>query len=91
MSLGTGTRKGNLHEGHKVFTREGPTYLVADALPVGIDLFVQQFKQPGWEELVILYVGLLGRSRSLKQKKQNLLKYPLHLKLKEQCRCKYSY
>lgn len=53
----------------------GPPYLVADALPVRVDFFVKKFKQPRWEELVVLYTGLLWGSRRLKRTKENNINF----------------
>ena len=64
-------------------------YLVADALPVCIDFFVQQFKQPGWEKLVVLYIGLLWRPRSLNstKKQRNLMQNNVSYKFEISCPC----
>lgn len=41
------------------------TYLVPDGLPVGVDLHIQQLKQPGREELEVLDCWLLGGTGGL--------------------------
>lgn len=47
------------------------TNLVADSLAVIVDLLIKKLKQPGGEELEVLYHGLLRGSGCLLEKRWN--------------------
>lgn len=47
------------------------TNLVADSLAVIIDLLIKKLKQPGGEELEVLYHWLLRGSRCLSERRGN--------------------
>lgn len=63
-------------------------YLVANGFPVKEDFFLQEFKKTWREELEVLNIWLLGRSRSLEDRFQTM-NFHHHPDRKDKATCPY--